>query len=129
MRSLIMIPLICAAAMATASDQRGTRDRIVVEKALVGKVAGEPRDCISRYDAQRSSAHNGLVLFRVSSKLVWKNDMQGCTVLREDDILQTNLYGSARLCRGDIAQVIDRGGHYGKGGCTFGEFVPYRKVG
>jgi hypothetical protein len=125
-----MIPVLAALLLttsATARDEPGSRDAAVVAKSLNGKTPGPPRTCLSPYDAENSSVHNGTVLFRTSSKLVWKNDMEGCTVLREDDILQTNLYGTARLCRGDIAQVIDRGGHYTKGACTFGEFVPYRK--
>jgi hypothetical protein len=126
MRMLIMIPLLFAAATATASDKPGTRDKIAVEKALAGKTAGKPQDCLSPRDAQSSSVHNGTVLFRVSRKLVWKNDMRECRLLREDDILVTNLYGTARICRGDISQIVDRAGLFGKGSCVFGDFVPYR---
>lgn len=129
MRMIPALALMLLATTATARDERGTRDAAAIAKMLDGKVAGEPRSCLGAPDSNSSSVHNGTVLFRANSKLVWKNDMEGCTVLREDDILQTNLYGTARLCRGDIAQVIDRGGRYTKGACTFGDFVPYRKAG
>ncbi len=104
------------------------RDEANIARMLAGKTAEAPRDCLTPYEANSSSVHDGLVLFRVNSKLVYRNDMRGCgSLLREDDILQTNLYGTARLCRGDIAQVIDRASHFPKGACAFGEFVPYRR--
>lgn len=129
MRMFPAFALLLLATTATARDERGARDAAAVAKALDGKLAGQARSCLGRPDSDNMSVHNGTVLFRANSKLVWKNDMDGCTVLREDDILQTNLHGTARLCRGDLAQVIDRGGRFTKGACTFGDFVPYRKPG
>jgi hypothetical protein len=128
MRMFVIIPLIFVAATATASDKVGTRDRIAVEKALAGKTAGKPVSCLSPHDAASSSVHNGTVIFRRNSKQLWKNDMNQCRLLREDDILVTQLYGSARICRGDITQITDRTGLFGKGSCVFGDFVPYRVV-
>lgn len=129
MRMLLALPLVLAAGSVVAADRENSRDRTAVDHALAGKVPGQPRDCLSPTDSRSSSVHDGVVLFRVSSKLVWTNAMQGCHLLREDDILQTNPYGTPRLCRGDIAQVIDRASRFGKGACTFGDFVPYRAPG
>lgn len=126
MKPYFMIPLLIVAATASASDKVGTRDKIAVDKALAGKVAGKPVSCLSPHDAASSSVHNGTIIFRRNSKMLWKNDMNECRVLREDDILVTNLYGSGRICRGDITQITDRTGLFGKGSCVFGDFVPYR---
>lgn len=122
MRSLLLATaLIAAPALA---DSPATTE--VVEKALAGKVAGDPKNCLTRFEAQRMQVLDGVLLFRVNRKLAYVNDMNGCSTLRRDDILQTNLYGSSQLCRGDIAQIIDRTGGFGRGACTFGDFVPYR---
>ena len=102
------------------------RDEADVARMLAGKTPGKPRLCLNQLDAQSSSVHDGTVLFRVSSRLVYRNDMDKCSLLRADDILVTHSYGSGELCRGDIVQVIDRTSRIGKGACTYGEFVPYQ---
>ncbi len=127
MRRLAILPLILLASAGGATQERGSRDRLAVEKALAGKVPGTPRSCLSNHDADGSSVHNSTILFRANSKLVWKNDMNNCPSLREDAILITQSYGSGQLCRGDIVRLIDRTGGFERGACTFGEFVPYRK--
>jgi hypothetical protein len=53
--------------------------------------------------------------------------MGGDNVLRENDNLQTNLYGTVRLCPGDIAQLIDRCRGYAIGACTLGDFLLYKQ--
>ena len=120
MRHLLLAPLLLLTVAAT------DRDAEAVDKALAGKTAGEPKNCLTRFESDRMSVHDGVLLFRVNRNLVYRNDMNSCSTLRRDDILQTNLYGSAQLCRGDIAQIIDRTGGFGRGACTFGDFVPYR---
>jgi hypothetical protein len=129
MRSLLILPLIAlVAGSATAgNDPPGTRSAIALEKKLAGRVIGEPRRCLPARDADIMNVYQGTVLFRRNSKVIYRNDMDGCRILREDDILQTNLYGSAQLCDGDIVQIIDRAGGFGRGACVFGPFVPYRR--
>jgi hypothetical protein len=119
MRALFLAPILLLSVAAT------DRDAADVDKALAGKTAGAPKNCLTRFEADRMSVHDGLLLFRVNRNLVYRNDMNHCSNLREDDILQTNLYGSSSLCRGDIAQIIDRTGGFQRGACTFGDFVPY----
>ena len=121
----LTLAAIAVAAPALARDN--PRDEAAVARMLDGKAPEAPRKCLTAWDSRNSSVHDGTVLFRVNSRLVYKNDMQDCHLLHEDDILQTNLYGTSQLCEGDIAQVINRAGRYGKGACTFGEFVPYRR--
>ncbi len=127
MRALVIIPLLLLATSGGAADKRGTRDQLAVERALAGKVPGKPRTCLSSREAESSSVHNDTVLFRAISKLVWKNDMNGCPGLREDDILLTQSYGSSQLCRGDIVRLVDRTSQFFRSSCVFGDFVPYRK--
>ena len=121
MRALLLAPILLLSVAAT-----NDRDAANVEKTLAGKAPGEPRECLSAFQSQRMSVHDGLLLFRVNSKLVYRNDLNNCPSLREDDIIQTNLFGSGQLCRGDIFQIIDRTGGFNRGACTFGKFVPYQ---
>lgn len=121
MRRLLLAPLLLITVAAT-----NDRDAAAVDKALAGKTAGEPKNCLTRFESERMSVHDGVLLFRVNRNLVYRNDMNSCSTLRADDIIQTNLYGSNQLCRGDIAQIIDRTGGFGRGACSFGDFVPYR---
>ena len=121
MRRLLLAPLLFLSVAAT-----NDRDATNVEKALAGKTAGQPKNCLSRFEADRMSVHDGLLLFRVNRTLVYRNDANNCPSLHEDDIIQTNLFGSGQLCRGDIFQIIDRTGGFGRGACSFGDFVPYR---
>ena len=34
---------------------------------------------------------------------------------------------SGQLCRGDIAQAVDRTANFPAGSCSFGDFVPYTR--
>ncbi len=118
--------LLAAALVATPALAGPATTNDIVDKALAGKIAGAPKDCLTRREAERMQVLDGVLLFRVNRNLAYVNDMNSCSTLRRDDILQTNLYGTTRLCRGDIAQVIDRTGRFGRGACTFGDFVPYQ---
>ena len=119
MRALFLAPVMLLTVAAT-----NDRDAANVEKALAGKVPGTPKDCLSRFDADHMSTHDGLLLFRVNSKVTYRNDINQCSLLHEDDIIQTNTFGG-QLCRGDIFQIIDRTGGFTRGACSLGKFVPY----
>jgi hypothetical protein len=124
MRALFLAPILLLT-LAANKD----RDAAAVDKTLASKTAGAPQSCLSGRDAVGMNVYDGTILFRVSSKLVYRNDLNGCRMLHNDDIIQTNLYGSDRLCRGDIFQILDRVSGFPHGSCTFGDFVPYRTPG
>lgn len=128
MRLAVLAPFALLGACATGNyvGEAPSRAEQAANRLLEGKVAGSPVASISRFEAQRMSVFDGYVLFRVNRDLIYRNDLQGCSLVREDDILQLNLYGSDRLSRGDIAQIISRAGNFGKGACPLGDFVPYR---
>lgn len=127
----MLLPLALLAVPALAEPKA---DRLT--EVLGNKVAGQPRTCLDQLEARNVEVVNGAVLFRQNSRLVYRNDMNGCDILREGDALQPRLLGQSRLCRGDPAEILDRpssafniadqGTQIGKGSCTFGPFVPYR---
>ena len=125
-----MLPLaaamVLAGGCATTSAMREARVDPEVEKALAGRIAGKPQQCLRLSDAQESHSYDGAILYRVSRNLTFRNDMNGCPVLGDDRIPVVRVFNS-EICRGDIVNFADRvtGAEYG--GCTFGDFVPYRK--
>lgn len=98
-----------------------------LEKALVGKVPGEKVSCISNYPSNSLRViSNNVLLYRVSSKLVYRNDLIGsCNGLTRGDTLVVKTFGS-QYCRGDIAQSVNLTVGIQSGGCALGDFIPYR---
>jgi hypothetical protein len=102
----------------------------ILEKELKGKVAEEPRNCISNthnVDAIRIS--DDTLLYRESRRTVYVNKLRSsCPGLtRGDDIMVVETL-SGQLCRGDIIRLVDRVSGIPGPMCSLGEFVPYRKA-
>jgi len=113
------------AGCATTGSMAEIQEDPGVTKALAGRTAGEPRACLSLTDTQNSSTYRGTILYRVSGKLTYRNDMNGCLILNDDRIPIVEVRGS-QICRGDIMRLADRASGAQWGACTFGDFVPYR---
>ena len=110
------------APMRTADKQRE------YQLALQGKVAQKPVSCLPHYRAgDMRTIDENTIMFREGSSRVWVNNMQGgCHDLASGSYaLVTRTYGSAGLCRGDIAHVVDLLNHIQVGSCVFGDFTPY----
>lgn len=130
--SILLVPLAACsttpqeAERAAAVDARA-RDALAAE--LAGLVPGEPTACLPQPGRVlvTSKGYGSTVVYRVSSTLKYRNDMNGsCPGAGRDDILVTRTTQS-RSCRGDIVQTIDRTSRFPTGACTFGEFIPYRR--
>ena len=98
-----------------------------LEKALEGKVPGEKVSCISSYPGTSLRViSDNVLLYRVSSKLVYRNDLIGsCSGLTRGDTLVVKTFGS-QYCRGDIARSVNLSAGIQSGGCALGDFIPYR---
>lgn len=101
-----------------------------LDTALVGLTPGEPVACISRFPGTDMTViSNNVLLYRVSRKLVYRNDLiGGCNGLTRGDTLVTVSNGS-QLCRGDMARSADLAIGIPTGACALGSFTPYRKPG
>lgn len=116
-----------AQAEAAAADRQAAIDAELAD-ALRGKVAGTPVSCINLRDI-RSSRNIGeqTILYEMSSSLIYRNDPYGgCEGPDIGRTLITQI-PSTRLCRGDIARVVDLQAGFESGSCSFGDFVPYRR--
>jgi hypothetical protein len=98
------------------------------QQLLMGKVAQAPISCLPHYrSGDMRTIDEETILFRDGSRRVYVAHMQGgCSGLgRGSTALVTHQFGSADLCRGDIAQVVDTLNRFPVGSCVFGDFVPY----
>jgi hypothetical protein len=96
-------------------------------KALAGRTAGKPVDCIS----ERSKMHivdDWTILYRDRSIVYVQNPRGGCHGLSNGMSLIRDQFGTTRMCEGDINQIVDLRTGFGTGACVYSKFVPYRKV-
>ncbi len=120
----------CAAGQQSAEAEALTpRQLAVLDRELGGKVAGEPVSCIpsTSSSTQTIRVSDSVLLYRVSGRLVYKNDLRSsCPGLaRDNDVIVTRITGSGP-CRGDIIRLVDRSSGIGGPSCALGSFTPYR---
>ena len=124
--TLACVAIGCAAAGSTAMspDAQGRLDR-----ALAQRTAGPAVDCVSERDLRSHRAvTDDAILFEANGGTLYLNRLSGgCEGLGHGRAFRTTTPVS-RLCRGDIITVFDpvSGSEYG--GCSLGEFVPYRRA-
>ena len=102
------------------------------QQLLNGKVAQATISCLPHYrSGDMRVIDDNTILFRDGSSRVYVNHMQGgCTNLSSGtNALVTHQFGTADLCRGDIARVVDTLNGFTVGSCVFGDFVPYTRPG
>ena len=126
--------LIAGAVLASCTTGPGPAPTRTAEKQreyqglLMGKVPLAPISCLPHYrSGDMRTIDEETILFRDGSRRVYVAHMQGgCSGLgRGSTALVTRQFGSADLCRGDIAQVVDTLNRFPVGSCVFGDFVPY----
>jgi len=128
--SLLLIgAFVVGCTTTSAQPMRSAAKQQEYEKLLTGKVAGPPQSCLSSYhNNDMVVIDESTIAFRQGSSLVYINHMQGgCSNLGGNYALVTKQFGSAQLCRGDIAQVVDLTNHFTVGSCVFGDFIPYTR--
>ena len=131
MRPLIAT-IAAAAALAALPTMSAAREKLEPEaklaKLLEGRVAGEPRDCISLSQTRSSQIIDGTaIVYRVGSTLWVNRPENGASSLDDDDILVTRLTGN-QLCSIDTIELRDRTSKFYSGFVSLGQFVPYRKI-
>ena len=111
-------------ACATAADTQKTTD---LDKALAGRVAGAPVECIDRsYSDGPQIIDNHTLVYR-SGRTVWRNDLESnCRSLRQSSILIIEAHGS-QMCRNDLFRPTEPGSAVPGAICRLGKFTPYEK--
>jgi hypothetical protein len=102
-----------------------------LDKALEGKVAGQPVACAGRVGStgRLEVISDGVLLYRANRDLVYVNRLSGeCSGISRGDTLVLKPTVS-QYCSGDIARSVDFSIGMTVGSCALGEFVPYRTPG
>lgn len=122
---LLLASLAIAAAPAAAKPQSG-EERLA--RAVEGRVAGEPSDCIDLRDIRSSRIiEDTAIVYEGPGNVLWVNrPRSGAESLDSWDVLVTNTH-SSRLCRVDVVRLYDTTARMQTGAVFLGDFVPYRK--
>lgn len=135
MRTPIILSIGAALLAAALPAQAAAPSALTVKaearlaKALDGRVAGKPVDCINLRDIRSSEIiDRTAILYRTSGNKLYVNrpDIGGSSLDR-DDIMVTKTY-SSQLCSLDTVRLLDRGTQFQSGFVGLGKFVPYTKV-
>jgi len=125
------------ALLGSASAEQVTRSpkaQQQLDKALAGRVAGEPVNCINdfRSEVRMTVVDDHTLLFKGGGgDVVYvQNPPGGCAnISNQTNALTTRRSSTNQLCAGDINQVVQPSSGIFRGSCAFGRFVPYRKAG
>ncbi|WP_445192330.1 hypothetical protein ACT009_17525 [Sphingomonas sp. Tas61C01] len=122
-KTLLLTAALVASPALAARDDPDTQLR----KALAGRIAGTPTDCISLPNTQSSQIIPGrAIIYRSGSRLYVNEPRSGAKSLHDDDILVTRVTGS-QLCSIDTVNLIDRASQVQHGFVILGKFVPYSR--
>lgn len=122
------------ALLGSASAEQVTRSpkaQQELAKALAGRIAGEPMNCINDFRSQirMTVIDDYTLLFRNGGVVYVQNPPGGCAnISNKTNALTTRRSSTNQLCAGDINQVVQPSSGIFRGSCAFGPFVPYRKA-
>lgn len=132
--TVTMIGALCALATLSASQAEVAPTPAASQKlakALEGRTAGPAVNCIPniRGQAKMRVIDDWTILFRDQSTIYLQKPRSECVGIEDGKYaLVTRKFGSGEICSGDINQLVDVGTGFQAGHCTFGEFVPYRRI-
>lgn len=101
-----------------------------IAKALDGRVAGQPVDCIMLRNIRSSQiVDRTAVLYTMNGGTIYlARPTSGAPFLRRDLALITDTH-SPQLCGVDIVRLYDTSSRFEAGSIGLGKFVPYEKPG
>jgi len=126
MTALLAATFLLAAPHAQAAPRGDGEARLA--RALEGRVAGEPVDCIPLSHIRSSQViDDTAILYDVGSVVYVNRPEAGRESLNQWDALVVRPFGP-RLCSIDSVRVYDTSARMVTGIVFLGEFVPYRRV-
>jgi hypothetical protein len=135
LRFPLLIATGAVALLGAASAQqvpRSPKAQQELAKALAGRVASEPVNCINdfRSEIRMTVIDDYTLLFRNNGVVYVQNPPGGCAnISNKTNALTTRRSSTNQLCAGDINTVVQPSSGIFRGSCAFGRFVPYRKAG
>ena len=126
--------LMCAALaiggmQASAAKPDTSKAEARLAKALAGRVAGEPVDCLYLRDIRSSRIFDRTaILYETNGgKLYVNRPKSGASSLNSNDVMVTDTR-SSQLCSIDVVRLYDSGARMQSGFVGLDEFVPYTKI-
>ena len=120
--------VLVSSAPAAARPTRAERGEADLAKALEGRVAGKPVDCIFLNEISSSEIIDGTaILYRTAGNRLYVNrPSSGKESLSRGKILVTDTR-SPQLCSVDTVKLLDNGSRFMAGFVGLGAFVPYSR--
>jgi hypothetical protein len=127
---LLLGSLLIAGAAAGAGAAPRLDPEASLAKALNGRTAGAPVDCLNLRDIRSSRIiDRTAILYETNGGTIYLNRPDaGRESLDSWDVLVTRTHMN-RLCSIDVVDLYDSGARMRTGAVFLGEFVPYRKPG
>ena len=125
------LPLIVGSLLLAHGAAAGPRQDPEAElaRALQGRVAGKPVDCISLPRVRSSRIiDKTAILYDAGGTIYVNRPRTGRESLDDWDVLVTKTH-SSQLCSIDVVSLYDSSSRMQSGIVFLGEFVPYRKAG
>lgn len=99
-----------------------------LEKALQGRVAGKPVDCIMQRDIRSTRIYDGVGIVYEMNNGTWyvNRPKSGASSLSWNDILLTDTHTN-QLCSIDVVKLIDSSTRMQTGFVGLDKFVPWTK--
>jgi len=125
---LVLASAAAAFAPAQAKSPDPAKGERQLARALEGRVAGEPVDCIDLHRIRSSRIINRTaIVYDAGGTLYVNRPRSGASALRDWDVMVTRPFGS-RLCRVDTVRMVSPGSNMLGGIVFLGDFVPYKRV-
>ena len=105
-----------------------TADDAKLSEALAGRTAGEPRSCVRLQDVRNTrSVGRDTILFDGPGDVVYVNRARSsCPDIRSWHATRHRTVGT-NICANELIRVFDPNTGIESGGCSLGEFVPWRR--
>ena len=128
MRKLLPLAILAISVAATTANARTRDPESELARAIEGRVAGEPVDCIDLHRVRSSRVIPGIAIVYDAGGVVYVNrPRNGADELNRWDAMVTRT-PSTRLCSVDVVELVDQVSQTMTGVVFLGDFVPYRRI-
>jgi len=122
-----LLPLLFLATACAANGGGASGGEADLTRELAGRVAGEPRDCVSASPGSNLTARDRQTLVYRRRDTIWVNRLRAeCPGLHEASQLIIEVQGS-QYCRGDHVRAREPGASIPGPICILDRFTPYRR--
>lgn len=128
MRKLLPLLVGSLALVAGSAQAKPADHEAELARAVAGRVAGEPVDCIDMHRVRSSHIIPGTAIVYDAGSVVYVNRPRGGAESMDQWDIMVNRLWSSELCSIDTVQLLDQGSRMYSGTVFLGEFVPYRRV-